>query len=277
MNLPVKVRTPCANLADIQTVTPLHKQLEILGYDCACVLGCYVDENRNRAVSGNDQRVSQRHQDGVIVFIDSDIGCDQDDVQALVDACYTYPIIGVPYRTQKDDGLDCCGNRIGSKTGIIEVPQIGFGLIAIRTNIFNRLQFPYFRRPVIKKGEFADLMGEDLYFCQQVRKAGFKIHAHYGIHINHNIRKDQIMEKGRVEHPQLQPQQREVPNALEMSQRCNHALGVLSQVNALIAQTSSDWTALVQTVERLQKENAELRESPKPKAVVPPKPRAPKK
>ena len=120
-NLPVRIKTPCANLSDVRAIKPLHDKLAQAGYECSINLGCYIDTNRNKGVSGTNQNIHQKHEDGFTIFIDSDISCTVEDVGTLVDLAYTHDIIGVPYRTQEDGNLDCCRNKIGSKTGIVEV------------------------------------------------------------------------------------------------------------------------------------------------------------
>lgn len=170
------------------------QELKAAGYECIVKMGCYIDDNRNFLVTNDCQKIKQTIPDSLSIFIDSDMDFDIEDVRALEDAAHSYPIIGVPYRTQKDNGRDCCGNVIGSKSGIVEVPYIGTGFLAILSCVFNHLEYPYFTRPLIKKNGCAAFMGEDLSFCKKVREAGFKIYAHYGINIHHNLRKEQLLQ-----------------------------------------------------------------------------------
>jgi len=189
-----RILTPVGNVADLLLWKPKMVMLQQAGYECIVKMGCLIDDNRNYLVTNNCQKIKQKIPDGVSIFIDSDMDFDLEDVQALEDACHKYPIIGVPYRNQKDDGIDCCGNKEHSKSGIVEVPYTGTGMLAIQNFVFSHMDFPYFSRPIVKKSGFAAHMGEDLYFCQEARKLGFKIHAHYGITIKHNIRKEQLMD-----------------------------------------------------------------------------------
>jgi len=117
-----------------------------------------------------------------------------DDVKALEEAARTHPIIGAPYRTQKDNGFDCCGNEIGIHSGIVEVPRIGTGFLAINHYVFEHMEYPYFFRPLVRESGVCGVLGEDINFCNNAKKAGFKTYAHYGIKISHKIRKEQLMQ-----------------------------------------------------------------------------------
>jgi GT2 family glycosyltransferase len=66
---------------------------------------------------------------------------------------------------------------------IFDVDGAGAGCMMINTEVFKSLEFPYFRTEEgykeVSTGEnVLHALSEDLYFCQQVRKAGFKIKAH---------------------------------------------------------------------------------------------------
>lgn len=79
---------------------------------------------------------------------------------------------------------------------IFDVDSAGCGCMMINTEVFKHLEEPYFRTTE----EYKDIDGqpilhavsEDIYFCQQVRKAGFKIKAHGSIvcpHYDNNTNK----------------------------------------------------------------------------------------
>lgn len=149
---------------------------------------CYIHQMRNRLISGVNQKRKQKFIDDVYFWIDADIEGSFEDAKKLIELANKYYIIGAPYRTQKDDGVDCCG-RTGGKN-ICEVPYIGFGFLAIHSKVFNALEFPYFEHPTIIQGDCADVKGEDIYFCEKALKAGFPTFAHYDIKVKHHIRKE---------------------------------------------------------------------------------------
>jgi GT2 family glycosyltransferase len=55
---------------------------------------------------------------------------------------------------------------------VFPVKQCGLGCALIRREIFDRVPFAWFHWPEEEDGTN---MGEDVWFCQRVRKAGFQI------------------------------------------------------------------------------------------------------
>ena len=173
MTLDVRILTPCANLADKKRIEPLFKLLAPLGYKCQVVMGCYVDENRNELISGANQYKNQKHPPGITGFIDSDIQCTPSDVAAAVETVSPQTgvyIVGVPYETQHRNGLDCCGNKINSRSGLVEVPFTGGGMLFFDNIVLNTIDYPYFYRPLQWVGECCKPEEDDMYFCQKPKK-----------------------------------------------------------------------------------------------------------
>lgn len=54
----------------------------------------------------------------------------------------------------------------------IEIHGGGFGCTLIKLDIFENLEYPWFKYESLKNGDF---LSEDLYFCNKARKAGYKI------------------------------------------------------------------------------------------------------
>src|SRR5580658_3434195 len=81
---------------------------------------------------------------------------------------------------------------------IFEVESAGTGCMMIRTEVFKHLEKPYFKTVeeyVDKDGQVAGcrMMTDDIYFCEKVNKAGFKILAHGGVLCGHyDVKKDKI-------------------------------------------------------------------------------------
>lgn len=61
------------------------------------------------------------------------------------------------------------------------------GCMLIKTSIFKKLEFPYFwyGKPELVEGGFNSGMGEDVWFCTQARKAGYKIWCDPTISVKH--------------------------------------------------------------------------------------------
>jgi hypothetical protein len=75
---------------------------------------------------------------------------------------------------RKPDGLYTTKDIRGQE-GLIEVDAVGSGCLVMSRKVLEKIRFPF------KNTYDADgikLYGLDIYFCQQAKKAGFKIYAH---------------------------------------------------------------------------------------------------
>jgi len=65
---------------------------------------------------------------------------------------------------------------------LVEVDATGTGCVLYDTEVFTRIPDPWFRfRKTVEGGE----IGEDIGFCHDIRKAGFKIYVDTGIKVGH--------------------------------------------------------------------------------------------
>lgn len=69
------------------------------------------------------------------------------------------------------------------KNELIEVDACGAGCMLIKKEVFEKLKKPYFQ--YIPRGEKTPRIGEDFYFCEKVKKAGFKIYCDTSIICKH--------------------------------------------------------------------------------------------
>lgn len=60
-------------------------------------------------------------------------------------------------------------------TGLVEASMIGFGCVMIRARVFRQIEWPWFAMPWNPKTK--SCMGEDDFFSQRAREAGFKLHV----------------------------------------------------------------------------------------------------
>lgn len=67
---------------------------------------------------------------------------------------------------------------------IIEVDAVGMGCTLIKTEVFEKMEKPWFKFEVIDKDKM-HYVGEDITFCKYAQKAGFKIYCHTGIVAEH--------------------------------------------------------------------------------------------
>ena len=77
-----------------------------------------------------------------------------------------YPYTPTIYRYLKDDDKysPILSWRPGSR---FEIDAIGHGFTLVRKRVYDKLKLPYYR--------FDKERGEDIYFCQKAKEAGFKI------------------------------------------------------------------------------------------------------
>lgn len=67
-----------------------------------------------------------------------------------------------------------------NSTGIEEVKSVGTGIMLIKTDVFQKISAPWFCEDPVAR------IGEDVWFCNQARAAGIKIH------IDHDVSKDVV-------------------------------------------------------------------------------------
>jgi 2-polyprenyl-3-methyl-5-hydroxy-6-metoxy-1,4-benzoquinol methylase len=68
---------------------------------------------------------------------------------------------------------------------IIDVAGVGMGLCLIRSNVFKKLQYPYFKFEWKNDEMGIYQLAEDLYFSDKAREAGFSIKLNTGILLEH--------------------------------------------------------------------------------------------
>jgi len=136
-----------------------------------------------------------------VFYLDSDIMLPKNGIKNLlshdkdiVSGVYAYKQLGrndvVLKRYTKDDPEDyddlSVNEVIESKNRIISVDGFGFGCVLLKTEVFKNIKFPYF--------VYTQNLGEDIYFCQKAKLAGFELLVdtkvlcgHVGT-VNYNIR-----------------------------------------------------------------------------------------
>lgn len=73
-------------------------------------------------------------------------------------------------------------DELNAQKGKIDVKGGGFGCALVRTEVFKKLDRPYFRYVEYDTGE---VLSEDNYFCGKAREAGFKVQADTGVMCGH--------------------------------------------------------------------------------------------
>ena len=65
---------------------------------------------------------------------------------------------------------------------VIEVKAVGFGCALIDTEVFKRMNYPYFKYEVYDNGSH---LSEDYYFCRFAMNAGYGIYADFSVRCGH--------------------------------------------------------------------------------------------
>lgn len=165
---------------------PCETQLDIIG-------SYSVDVARNLIVKEAKDRNAE-----CIFWVDADILLPKDALKNLyshdkdiVSGVYTYKIfnnkniVAKRYK-EKNKYEDLEFKKILEEPNPLEVDAFGFGCVLTKTEVFNKIKYPWFR--------YSINMGEDVYFCRKAQAAGYKLYldnrvlcGHKG-EVNFNLR-----------------------------------------------------------------------------------------
>lgn len=149
--------------------------------------------NYNAAFSRNE--LVSRIEGDWIFFLDDDHAFEPDALLRLLNR--NVPIVGAlysrrypPFVTTTYKQLDVAAGTgelftwedFDSMNGMIEVAATGTGGFLVRKNVFQKLPAKCFR---IGMTEERDWISEDVWFCDQAAKAGFKIHLDLDVSLAH--------------------------------------------------------------------------------------------
>ncbi|NLB80942.1 MAG: hypothetical protein GX800_04885 [Clostridiaceae bacterium] len=139
--------------------------------------GYSVDTSRNMIVK---EAIEQKAD--YILWVDSDMILPEDALIRLLS--HNKDIVTGAYAFKDIKSQDLIAFKIGggqmefsSINGLTEVGAIGFGCCLTKTEIFDKIEFPYF--------VFGEDFGEDIYFCKKARAAGFKIYIDPDVKCGH--------------------------------------------------------------------------------------------
>lgn len=140
--------------------------------------GSMIPKSRNDLVAE-----SRHYQASHILFLDSDMTFPPHLPAAL--AKHDKDIVGATYarRCEPHDNLVTPLNRqpMQIASGLVKVDSLPTGCLLIKAEVFDKLQKPYFRFVPIPEGETRNgiegpsMIGEDVYFCESARAAGFDV------------------------------------------------------------------------------------------------------
>lgn len=128
-----------------------------------------------------------------ILWVDSDMRFPKDALQILLSR--KLPIVGVNATTRRfpclptaldidEESNDLVKVTSKDKTGLEQVMGVGFGMVLIRKEVFQKTQKPWFWFEQTDKG---GTIGEDIYFCAKAFDAGYKTIVDHDLskHIRH--------------------------------------------------------------------------------------------
>jgi 2-polyprenyl-3-methyl-5-hydroxy-6-metoxy-1,4-benzoquinol methylase len=173
----------------VNFINRLHELYDQNKYDVQIYMraSTIVDKARNDLV-----KMALKDNCDYVFFIDSDTLIPKGAVDALLNmnvdiASGLYFSKGKPYlpvaRVKEGDRHFFLEDFEFNQ--IMEVQGVGMGCCLIKTDVFKNLEFPYFKLEW-RKHEGKDYqIAEDLYFCDEAVKAGFKVHLNTGVVCTH--------------------------------------------------------------------------------------------
>lgn len=186
--------------------------------DVFIMRGSILQDQRQRLV-GEAWKVKATH----ILWLDSDMYFPHDTIQQLLS--HGKFIVAANYARKNDTGLmtayvdndDYTGPLVTTddSTGLVQVKTAGMGVMLCDMRVFEQIEFPLFDFTP-QPPHFVKVGGEDKYFCQKARDAGFDIwvdqdlsravahigefrYTHTYANVARNARIDHVTEKNREE------------------------------------------------------------------------------
>lgn len=153
-------------MADL-AANPMQTALRLVRCESSKLASSRMDLARDALAQGADK----------ILWIDTDMVFRPRHVRALL--AHDLDIVAANYPKKIPSQESVCaalnGTVLQPGEGVEEVAHVGLGLCVTKTEVFRRLEEPFFQfawNPVTK-----DDIGEDVYFCRRARAAGFKVHV----------------------------------------------------------------------------------------------------
>jgi len=170
-------------------------QLSLNIYYCAV-----VTEGRNYLLRSNAQLPYTKDTKPLggmdydfILWLDSDMVFTPDDISKLVHAdkdiiSGTYSVGAKGHEKEAVAGFFRGGRvRLDQLTSsVIEVDYVGCGCLLVKKGVFESMEYPWFDEAYSfsKAGEIS-YTGDDVTFCIQAKKLGWKVHLHTGVVFGH--------------------------------------------------------------------------------------------
>jgi hypothetical protein len=138
--------------------------------------GCYVYKGRNFCV-----KTAQAKKCSKLLFLDSDMTFPPLTLIRLLS--HQKDIVGAMYSrrvapfTNLGTPTDKTMTKVNTQTPLVEMDMLPTGVLLIDMKVFDKLERPYFYHRLIDGRDPDDDMGEDVYFCEKAKQAGFQLWA----------------------------------------------------------------------------------------------------
>lgn len=126
-----------------------------------------------------------------VFMVDSDIVLQNDALNKLLYESNKDIVLGL-YSKKYSDEIEIFKDGIYDYTdiykpkdltsGLVRIKGGGLGCALIKTSVFDKLKFPYFKYVTYDNGS---LLSEDLYFCEEAAKADIEIYANMDVRCGH--------------------------------------------------------------------------------------------
>ncbi|MBR3158445.1 MAG: hypothetical protein IKF14_04995 [Atopobiaceae bacterium] len=148
-------------MVDGDVTVPKDALLNLLSHDADCVSGYYLRRGKDNEPSGRTCAYKLLDDAGKPHF------------NYTVESAY-----------MKDElaEIRCRGEHF------VEIHGCGMGCILVRTSVFNRVKYPWFKWVNYENGP-RNVLTEDLYFCEELRKAGIPRYVDTRVACGHLFRR----------------------------------------------------------------------------------------
>ena len=174
LNMKIVVGVSCGELFKVDTVRSILGVIKHTSHEVDTVIqqGCWLHENRNLL-----SRYAVEKEASHILFVDSDMCFPDDTLDRLLE--HDKEIVGANYFLRRSPKFSVV--KFGNENNIMPAsttPQslfecfsVGGGLVLVKTWVFAKLTKPLWYHDQYK----GELMGEDVYFCRNAHRSGFRV------------------------------------------------------------------------------------------------------
>lgn len=248
------------------------------GYDLKLVIkseNCNIGDARCRLVNdGNSNKKLQSDFNfDYIFFVDDDIEFQPEQFFGILNLAKKHGIASgfYPVLSGCEESLWLAGNwglyngkevigcthsdkRLKSyHNGIYSADWIGLGFCCVKSEVFRKIEFPWFYNILVELGENIYQCTEDIIFCDKVNKAGYKIYVDTSIRLKHFKESRVIKYKERIS--QMEQQK------LDLNAICFEAQNIVSDT---IMKLRNQILILNKENVDLKKQIEELKDTKKP-------------